>query len=258
PLVLLRPEEGVVFGRCEGLEAFRELMIGKPSCRRSSILYSTQICEGTSGTVVIKDYSYAFPKWLLAGILSFGAYPFRQTAAGRATNEFASLVSLRGIVRTPSVLALCVSPTGAAMMREFVDGDVIMRSSDPGAWRLAGRVLARIHRGGFSLGDPNPGNLVQAKCEAWLIDAEQATKFSPQRGAWDLAVYYYYARFFGAPQDLVEESVRGYVKEAGELWHRVRPELLSPRVAPFLVSLPPYLAEMLEVVNRVTDNERTP
>jgi len=151
-------------------------------------------------------------------------------------------------VRTPRVLGLCVSPLNASMAREYVEGEVVMNSKDPGAWEAGGEVLARVHRGGFALGDPNPGNIVISGGEAYLIDAEQAGRFTPVKGAWDLAVYYYYSRFFGAPRDLVAESLRGYVKGVGGLWNEVKKELLGPRVAPFIAAMPPFMVELLELL----------
>ena len=251
PLGLLEPEEGVLLGRCDAIQAIKEIIVGDGTCRRSSILFSTQVCEGGGSSIVIKDYSYAIPKWLLAGLISIGAYPFRQTPSSRASNEYSHFISMRAVIRTPRVYSLCLSPVSATMVREYVDGDVVMKSDDPEIWRRAGEALARIHRAGFALGDPNPGNFVLSGQETWLIDAEQAATFNPTKGAWDLAVYYYYARFFGAPADLVRESVTGYASAAGDLWRKVKDEFFSPRMAPFLVSLPPLLIELVETLRRV-------
>jgi len=248
PLAVIMPEEGLISGRCELVEHLSEVLGNSGECRRSSLLFSARICEGGDEKVVIKGYAYAVPKWLIAGLLSLGAYPFRQTPSGRASNEYAHFIALRRVVRTPRVLGLCVSPLNASMAREYVEGEVVMNSRDPGAWEAGGEVLARVHRGGFALGDPNPGNIVISGGEEYLIDAEQAGRFTPVKGAWDLAVYYYYARFFGAPRDLVAESLRGYVKGVGGLWNEVRRELLGPRVAPFIAAMPPFMVELLELL----------
>ncbi len=250
PLALVMPEEGLLVGKCEGVQALREIVLGQDTCRRSSILFSTQVCGEGGRSLVFKDYSYALPKWLLAGLLSAGAYPFRQTPSGRASNEFAHFISLRGVVNTPRIVALCISPVSATMVREYVEGDVVMKSEDPTIWRLAGAALAKVHRAGYALGDPNPGNIVVSDGTPWLIDAEQAGPFTPTRGAWDIAVYYYYARFFGVPGDLVKESLEGYAEGAGDLWARVRASLFNPRVATFLASLPPLLIELMEALKK--------
>ncbi len=251
PFGLLIPEEGMLLGRCDAVQGVREVIVGDGRCSRSSLLFSTQVCEGNSAVIVIKDYSYAIPKWLLAGLISIGAYPFRQTPSSRASNEYAHFIVMRAAIRTPRVISLCLSPMSATMVREYVGGDVVMKSEDPGVWRYAGEALARVHRAGFALGDPNPGNFVVTGQTTWLIDAEQAGPFSAMKGAWDLAVYYYYSRFFGAPADLVRESVAGYASAAGELWEKVKSEFFSPRVTPFLVSLPPLLIELVETLRRL-------
>ncbi len=249
PMSLVELPEGVLYGNCEMAEAIPEVL-GATSCRRSSLLYSTTICEGEE-PVIVKDYGHSTLKWMLAGVLSVAAYPFKESPTSRAINEYRSLRALRNIVGTPRVYALCLSPMRALMAREFVEGDPVLSSRDPAAWEEAGRALAALHRAGWALGDPNPGNFVMSKGRPLLIDVEQAGQFSPVKGAWDLAVYYYYSRFFGAPSDLLRESLRAYVRSAGDLWRSVREELFSPGVIYLTATLPPLLLEMHNVIRDI-------
>ena len=247
PLLLVRPPEGVLMSDCGGLAGLAEVL-GASECSRSSLLFSTTVCAGPGGSVVVKDYAYGTLKWLLAGFLSLPAYPFRESPASRALNEYSSLRALRRVVRTPSVLALCVGQARSLLAREYVKGEVVMKSQDPSLWREAGRALAAIHRSGWALGDPNPGNFVVAGDGTYLIDAEQAGPFTPARGAWDLAVYFYYARFFGSPLELVRESLRAYAQHDPGLWEEVSSQLFSPGVLAFAVTLPPVLYELYTTV----------
>ncbi|ADL18926.1 hypothetical protein ASAC_0519 [Acidilobus saccharovorans 345-15] len=244
--------EGILFSSCRWTSHPVELEMERATCRRSSLLYSSLLCEDGNSRAVIKDYGYGTFKWLFAGVVSITAYPFIQTPSGRASNEYRRLLELRQYVRTPRVLALCINPMEASMVRDYVDGSDVLRSRDPAHWQEAGRVLATVHRSGYALGDPNPSNVVIGRDGAWLIDVEQAGKFTPQRGAWDLAVFFYYSRFFGAPLDLVKESLRSYASSLEpSLWKKVRGQLFSARLAPFLASLPLLFFELRSAVESI-------
>ena len=244
PYRTLEVPEGIFMSSCRWADHVVELD-GSSRCRRSSMLYSSTVCEDEEGRLVIKDYGYGTFKWLFAGIMSVTAYPFTQTPNGRASNEYRGFIELRRYIRTPRVLSVCLTPMEASMVREYIDGQDVLRSRDPSHWEEAGKALATVHRAGYAMGDPNPGNIIITEGGPALIDVEQVSSFTPQKGAWDLAVFFYYSRFFGAPLDLVRESLRSYASSLDQqAWRRVRRQVFSPRLAPFLASLPPLFFEL--------------
>lgn len=250
PYRALVAREGLLSSECGWPSHVVEVLLGRGECRRSSMLYASTLCRGSDGALVIKDYAYGTFKWLFAGIMSAAAYPFIETPAGRASNEYAKFLELRRLVRTPRVSALCITPLEATMVREYVDGESVLESEDPASWAEAGRVLATVHKAGYAMGDPNPGNVVIGRDGPSVIDLEQAGRFSNLKGAWDLAVFFYYARFFGRPLDLVKESVRSYVAAMGGRWKGVKSQLYNPRLMPFLLSLPVLFFELRSAVEQ--------
>ena len=61
------------------------------------------------------------------------------------------------------------------------------------------------------MGDSNPGNvIVDPRGLPWVIDAEQARRFSLRGAAWDIVVALSYSGLFGIDDDLLLEMLEGY------------------------------------------------
>ena len=100
------------------------------------------------------------------------------------------------------------------MARSYLEGRPVQESGSRGDWANMGMALASIHQGGYTLGDPNPGNFLRGDHGIAVIDAEQARRYRPLRAAWDLAEMALMALFYGAREELVRAAVEGYLGEA--------------------------------------------
>ncbi|MEB2793177.1 MAG: hypothetical protein LRS41_03865 [Caldisphaeraceae archaeon] len=214
-------------------------------CNRPSILSGSQICNDGKRKVVIKEYMYGSLKWFMAGAVSASIYPFRQTPLGRLSNEYRHLLELRKVIPTPRVYAVCPDRYWSKMVREFIEGEVALKSKDPKAWEKIGEALATIHNGGFALGDPNPGNFIITDNEVYIIDLEQASSYSTKKAAWDIAVFFSYARAFLAGYRLVKRSLEAYSadREKGE-WKAIVEYIKGPLLTTLMSAVPNLLIEL--------------
>jgi hypothetical protein len=132
------------------------------------------------------------------------------------------------------------------MIREFLDGEVVLKSKNPYAWYNMGKSLALIHNHNRTLGDPNPGNFVMIDNDNMaLIDAEQVSNYTHKKAAWDLAVFFAYARTFQANSKLVKETLKSYVESRPkEDWKKVLSYIKGPHLTALMTPLPTLLAEL--------------
>ena len=234
------PEGRLALGGCRGR--------GPPidcSCSRPSIISSSLLCECNGRRVVVKRYSSAVYKWILAAPLA-ARYRFRLSPHSRASAEYFWLRAVRGAVETPSIVELCVEPFNAYMVRGYIEGTPLSDSSKKDDWIEGGAVLARVHHGGgASVGDANPTNIILGG-RGGIIDMEQAREYTAWRGAWDITVAASYsAILLLKPSSLVEALIEGYMAEAppGEA-SKIARLLSSPG---FLIQTPtpPHVAAAL-------------
>ncbi len=224
PSPYLIPPEGRFFYNCLSPVGIASKFIGPDvTCKKAQWTASTLLCESRRGRVVVKEYTRMLVKWLPASIAGGGIARYLIRPKARMANEYKHLLKLRKILITPRILGFCGQYFKSVLVRSFIDGTPVLGSKDPEMWRLSGLELARIHLAGYVLGDPNPGNFILTREGMGLIDAEQARRFTPRRGAWDLVVYTFYSLLFDAKEDLVREGVRGYSKYMKER----SPETLS-------------------------------
>jgi len=204
------------------------------NCKSPNPLSESLICEGREGKVAVKDYyRLTTVKWIPATLASniFGV-KYRLGAKSRLAAEVKYFPLLRRVVRTPKVLKVCVDYGQAFMVREYAEGEPLVNLRDPSAWEEVGRILARLHREGISLGDPNPGNFVAGE-DMWIVDAEQAREITDVTGkleAWDILVFLVYSLFLGVPKELLRNSLEGYAGLNRETWQRVKRRALSAQV----------------------------
>ena len=210
--------EGRAFYNCPGGRWLAERILGENvECVRPGWQYSSMVCSGGAGRIVVKEYYRMIVKWLPAALASAPYYGYILSPKKRLYNEYRHILALRGLVGTPRILGVCGDQARAVMAREYVEGRPVLESRDPRDWEASGVALARIHNGGYALGDPNPGNFLVGPRGVSVIDVEQAKKYTVERGAWDLAVYTVYALLFNSPEELVSSGLRAYAAHASPL-----------------------------------------
>ncbi|AFZ70543.1 Mn2+-dependent serine/threonine protein kinase [Caldisphaera lagunensis DSM 15908] len=257
PYSLLSLPEGSILNSCNDLDNYIKNILGyNYSCKRPGLLFSSQICENDKNKVVIKEYMYGTLKWFMAGAVSASIFPFKETPLARLGNEYNSLIDLRKIVNTPKILSICIDKYEYKMMREFIKGEVVLKSKNPYVWSDLGSTLALIHNNNRTLGDSNPGNFVVTdEDKMTLIDAEQVSNYTPKKAAWDIAVFYAYARTFQANSRLVREALGSYVNSRPkDEWKKVLNYIKGPHLTMLMTPLPNLLTE-LRLTLRELDND---
>ncbi|MCE4623014.1 MAG: hypothetical protein F7B19_06860 [Desulfurococcales archaeon] len=215
------PEGNFVY-ECPSIQELARYHAGEDAkCKKGGWTASTYICEGSDGKIAVKEYLRMIVKWLPASIASYSAVNYLIRPKSRLYNEYKHLLELRRVIETPRILTVCGDSVRSVMVRSFIEGTPVIDSGDSELWWRAGFSLARIHNEGYVLGDPNPGNFIDTRDGMGLIDAEQARKFTPKAGAWDLIVYVYYPVLFGKDVDLIAEGLRGYLEGIDESLRKV-------------------------------------
>ncbi len=205
---LVRMPEGIFAGFCEEEPLS---ILGEGDCRPLPRFSSAYLCVSGSRRVIVKDYMKMAIKWLPAAIASSVAVRYRLGPRSRLAAEYKYLRLFREVVDTPRIVAVCSDIARAASSREYVEGQPVLASKEPGHWRLAGEVLGRLHEAGYVMGDSNPGNvIVDLQGLPWIVDAEQARRFSLRGAAWDIVVALSYSGLFDAEDSLLLEMLRGY------------------------------------------------
>ena len=225
PWSLIEPPEGSISLSCTPPP---EELGG--DCRPAGILYSVLLCDVGGRQVAVKDYYRAAIKWVPAGVASrVFNIKYRLTPKARMASEAYYLPRLREYVGTPRVLRLCSDYRQAYMIREYVEGEPLSSSRSVEDWRLVGEALAAIHEGGYALGDPNPGNFLLRGGRPWLLDAEQARRYTRRAAAWDLVVALVYSRVTGVGDELLKAFVEAYASSRPRNeWGEVKRLALSP------------------------------
>ncbi len=257
PYNLLSLPEGNILNSCNNSDNYIKSIIGDNySCRRPGLLFSTQICESEKNKIVIKEYMYGTLKWFMAGAVSASIYPFKETPLARLGNEYNSLINLRNIIDTPKVISVCLDKYEYKMVREFIEGEVVLKSKNPYVWDNLGRTLALIHNNNRTLGDPNPGNFVVIDGDKMaLIDAEQVSNYTSKKAAWDIAVFYAYARTFSANSRLVREALESYIESRPkDEWNKVLNFIKGPHLTALMAPLPNLLAELRLMLRELDNN----
>ena len=216
-----------------GRQVLAELLGDEYQCSSPGVLSSSSICRSAGDRrVVLKRYASRGAKWVPASLASPSGARFTVRAPARMAREYRMLRVLRSVVPTPGIIAVIRHSEGPMMVRDFVPGTPVLSSKDPEHWRGAGMALAFIHRAGYAMLDSNPGNfLVGDDGRTWVIDAEQAHRFTPEAGAWDLLVFAVYSLLFGADKGLVIEAFRAYREADEDLFAELRERALSPEIS---------------------------
>ncbi|MCE4628447.1 MAG: hypothetical protein F7C34_04800 [Desulfurococcales archaeon] len=214
----------------DGLDEVLSKLFGKHECRRPSILSSSYVCSTTRGQVVVKRYAAREAKWLPASMASPPGAKMIVSAPTRLATEYVMLRRIRRVLPTPRIIAVIRSSGGPIMVREYLEGEPILDSRDPALWETAGCALAKLHRAGIALIDSNPGNMLFTGDTIAIIDAEQASPFTPEAGAWDLVVFTAYSILFSVDKSLILSALHGYKKCGPDLLRKLLPLVESGRI----------------------------
>jgi tRNA A-37 threonylcarbamoyl transferase component Bud32 len=180
-------------------------------CSYASPLSSSLICSYGGSRFIVKEYTRMQIKWIPASLASAMMYKYRVSPKSRMAAEYRNLRVLRKVVRTPRIYGVCGTYYSTKMVREYVEGNPVASSSSIDDWRLAGETLALLHDNDIAVGDPNPGNfIVTGEREVALIDVEQAARFDPRKGLWDIIVFTLYSLVMGVDESLVAGAIREY------------------------------------------------
>ena len=221
-------------------------LFGDYDCKRPSILSSSYVCETRQGPVVVKRYAAREAKWFPASMASPPGAKMTVSAPARLATEYIMLRRIRGILPTPRIIAVIRGASGPSMIREYLDGQPVLESRDRTLWEHAGCALAKLHSGGIALVDSNPGNMLFTGDTIAIIDAEQASPFTLEAGAWDLVVFTAYSILFSVDRSLILSALRAYKKCGPELLSRLLPLIEAGRITGRLklLAYPLYMQTM--------------
>jgi Kae1-associated kinase Bud32 len=255
PKKLLRLDEGVVFD--EGAKiveelakigGFKEYVYDEKNLGQ---LYSTTKVIAIKGfdseSFVIKHFAdIRSIKWALLNIWSL-ARKFSTSPLSRLHREYSASRFLRERgINTPRIIGVAIRDK--VLVREYINGEPLSevikevlkgKSSDVKSVSDFGRVIAKVHRLGFALGDAKASNVIVKGEEIYLADLEQAIENGDM--AWDIAEFLYYTAKLSWKEEgmrrIAEEFLRAYSEENGtEIITRARSSKYLTPFRPFLTN----------------------
>jgi len=195
------------------------------------------LVDSEERNVVAKDFrDWSNFKWFPLTLWSIGTRTFTVLGRSRLEKEIAinQLLHSKGLA-VPKIL--CASPNQRLVFMEYIDGEHLSKvakristlkdsnklKEDLAIIEKVGRLVAKVHVLGVSLGDSKPENMLIAKNgEIYLMDFEQASRNGDK--VWDIAEFLYYSGHFFAPlaeplraELLAESFINGYSAEGGNV-----------------------------------------
>jgi tRNA A-37 threonylcarbamoyl transferase component Bud32 len=195
------------------------------------------LVDSEERNVVAKDFrDWSNFKWFPLTLWSIGTRTFTVLGRSRLEKEIAinQLLHSKGFA-VPKIL--CASPNQRLVFMEYIDGEHLSKvakristlkdsnklKEDLAIIEKVGRLVAKVHVLGVSLGDSKPENMLIAKNgEIYLMDFEQASRNGDK--VWDIAEFLYYSGHFFAPlaeplraELLAESFINGYSAEGGNV-----------------------------------------
>jgi tRNA A-37 threonylcarbamoyl transferase component Bud32/predicted nucleotidyltransferase len=206
---------------------------------------TTQLLEITNGKrsqkVVVKRFKNisAF-KWTLLNIWAIPSKKFEQNPDARMAYEYLALLKFRDLgFNTPQILLLYLSDR--ILVTEFLQGknlgDIITHylageSEDLEPVKIYGRILAELHKKGYTIGDTKPSNTLYIDSKLYLTDLEQAMEGGDP--SWDIAEFIYYAirltPYSNRVKNFINTFKEGYLSigEKSALAEAASPKYLKP------------------------------
>ena len=178
------------------------------------------LSEGSRETkILVKHFSDVRSlKWALLGIWALSARKFSLSPLSRLHREYHASRRLRELgVKTPRVIG--VAPDERILVKEYVEGEPLSRvihrllrgwSDDATFIKSYAEAIAKIHRGGFTLGDTKASNVIIRGGEVFLTDLEQAVESG--EAAWDIAEFLYYTAKLSLRAEGMERVARTFLE----------------------------------------------
>ena len=206
---------------------------------------TTQLLEITDGkrnqkAVVKRFKNISAFKWTLLNIWAIPSKKFEQNPDARMAYEYVALLKFRELgFNTPQILLLYLSDR--ILVTEFLEGknlgEIISHylageSDDLEPIKMYSRILAELHKKGYTIGDTKPSNTLYIDSKLYLTDLEQAMEGGDP--SWDVAEFIYYAikltPYSRRIRDLINTFKEGYlsVGEKSILTEAASPKYLKP------------------------------
>jgi Kae1-associated kinase Bud32 len=192
-----------------------EKLIGDPYSTTRVLTISE---GGHESSMVVKNFSDVRSlKWALLGVWAAAANKFTMTPLARLEREYAVTRALRKSgVMVPAIIA--VSPDVRILVKEYIEGPTLAKVIDDffkgdrsglECVRAYGRLLAKVHRAGYSLGDAKASNVVVSYRGLFLTDLEQADRRGDK--AWDLAEFVYFTAKLSSKESEMKEVAEAFL-----------------------------------------------
>ena len=188
--------------------------------------------EREEKALVKKYQNWVGFKWFPLALWTLGTQNFSVLGRSRLEREYAinSLLQRQGYP-VPNIHH--VDLNRMLLIREFIEGgslvDTVKNTLSKGEspdeadrLRRLGRLVARAHSLGVTIGDCKPENFIASPSgEIYLIDLEQGARNGKQ--VWDIAELLYYSGHYASlltdlkhVSDLTRAFVKGYLQEGGD------------------------------------------
>jgi len=203
-----------------------DIKVSRLSAVFNTVYLVELMTEGERHRVVAKKFEeWINAKWINLALWAFGAQNFAVLGKRRLANECAMSEALRRHgFSVPEIYH--VSWERRMLFEEYIQGKPLDRAvktlatealneSDAALMRRAGRLVAEIHRKGYSLGDCKPENMILSPDDRlFLVDLEQASRGGNK--VWDVAEFVYYGCRYGVHRvgvNVVTKSfIQGYLE----------------------------------------------
>ena len=215
-----------------------------PGCKLSEIqvkniggvlndVYSVILRENSEEQkfVVKRFRDWSNLKWLSLTLWSFGTKSFSVLGQSRLEKEYAinKLLQKKGFA-VPQIFY--ISHRKRLIFEEFIEGEKLVKTikriisanntkEDIALVMEIGKMIAKIHSLGVSLGDCKPENFIVTNDKIVLLDLEQATRDGDQ--AWDIAEFLYYSGHYCSPISSTNAArimainfLKGYLEVGGK------------------------------------------
>lgn len=222
------------------------------SVEKTGFFSSTYIIKlfGPGGVrrVVRKHFSYLDVfKWIVLQLWLVDIIRFNILPSSRFLNEVRAALQVREL-GVKSFEPILFSWSEKSIYSKYIDGvrasDLPLKYSGERLLEVVykiGRLVAYIHRNGFSFGDLKPNNIIFDGENLYLTDLEQM--YEGGDPSWDIAEYIYYTYIFLSKYGgvSIEEFVRAFVSgylDVGEAKYIERASSIK-YLRPFILVSPP-------------------
>jgi tRNA A-37 threonylcarbamoyl transferase component Bud32 len=237
-------------------------------------LIKAKINPDTERKIVVKRFKdWSGFKWFPLTIWSFGARAFTVSGKARLAKECATseFLRLRGF-NVPKILY--VSNPQRLVFMDYIDGEdlsCIIKRLDANKKKkknsielvhieTVGKIFARLHHYGMTLGDTKPENVMIGKDGTiYLLDFEQATQDGDK--TWDIAEFLYYTGHYLQPfpnnkiaETITETFIKGYLQDGGEL-KTIKKAKTTKYTRVFSVfTMPPIMIAITNTITKINEN----